>query len=137
MEDWYWVGVAAGVAVAVGIGFAALFGGRLLAVAAAASLVGAGAAGYMLADLVGAAVAAIAGAAAAVASTPLLRGALSRGGTRAATATLVVLGAITVAALSFVPGLGYAIALAAPVLGLRLRRRGGERYAGLRILARD
>ena len=45
--------------------------------------------------------------------------------------------AIVVAALALIPGVGYLEALALPALGARLRRRGGERYAGLRILARD
>ena len=45
--------------------------------------------------------------------------------------------ALVLAALSFVPVLGYLVALALPVLGLRLRRRQGDRHAGLRILARD
>jgi len=64
-------------------------------------------------------------------------GALRRGGTRGGLATLVGLGAVGVAALAFVPGLGYVEALALPVLGLRLRRKTPERYAGLRTLARD
>jgi len=33
--------------------------------------------------------------------------------------------------------LGYVEALGLPALAARLRKRGGERYAGLRILARD
>jgi hypothetical protein len=38
---------------------------------------------------------------------------------------------------AWIPALGYLAALAAPVLGQRLRRRAGERYAGLRVLARE
>jgi hypothetical protein len=45
--------------------------------------------------------------------------------------------AVVVAALALIPGVGYLEAVAIPALGARLRRRGGERYAGLRILARD
>ena len=45
--------------------------------------------------------------------------------------------ALVLAGLAFVPVLGYVEALAAPVLALRMRRGGGGRYAGLRILARD
>ena len=52
-------------------------------------------------------------------------------------AFLVLLGAAVVALLAFVPGLGYLEAIAVPVLGMRLRRRAGKRYAGLRTLARD
>ena len=61
----------------------------------------------------------------------------ARGGTRIATALLVVIGAVVVAALAFVPVVGYLEALALPALGMRLRRRAGKRYAGLRTLARD
>ena len=54
-----------------------------------------------------------------------------------ATAFLVVLGALIAAALAFVPGVGYVEAVVLPALGMRLRRRSGKRYAGLRTLARD
>ena len=64
-------------------------------------------------------------------------GALRRGGTRGGTAALVALAALVVAVLALIPGVGYLEALALPALGARIRRRGGERYAGLRILARD
>jgi len=45
--------------------------------------------------------------------------------------------ALAVAALAFVPVLGYVEAVLAPVLGDRLRRRASGRYAGLRVLAKD
>jgi len=45
--------------------------------------------------------------------------------------------AAVVAALAFVPVVGYVEALAVPALGLRLRRRAPERHAGLRTLAKD
>ena len=70
-------------------------------------------------------------------SAQVVRGALRRGGTRGGTAALVALAALVVAALGLIPGVGYLEALALPALGARIRRRGGERYAGLRILARD
>jgi hypothetical protein len=41
------------------------------------------------------------------------------------------------AGLAFVPVLGYALAIAAPLAGIRLGRRAGSRYAGLRVLAKD
>jgi hypothetical protein len=44
---------------------------------------------------------------------------------------------LAVVGLAFVPALGYALAAVAPVAGLRLGRRAGSRYAGLRILAKD
>ena len=44
---------------------------------------------------------------------------------------------VVLAALAFVPALGYVEAAAAPVLAARLRRRADRTYAGLRVLARD
>jgi hypothetical protein len=49
----------------------------------------------------------------------------------------VVLAALVVAALAFVPVVGYIELVAVPALGMRLRRRAGKRYGGLRTLARD
>jgi hypothetical protein len=45
--------------------------------------------------------------------------------------------ALVVAALAFVPLVGYLETLALPLLAARMRRRQPERYAGLRSLARD
>jgi threonine dehydrogenase-like Zn-dependent dehydrogenase len=67
----------------------------------------------------------------------VVRGALRRGGTRGGTALLVGAGAVGVAALAWVPVLGYVEALALPWLAARIRKRSPERYAGLRSLARD
>ena len=41
------------------------------------------------------------------------------------------------ALLAFVPIVGYLEAVTAPVVGGRLRRRAGEKYAGLRVLTKD
>jgi hypothetical protein len=48
-----------------------------------------------------------------------------------------MIAALSVAALAFLPALGYVLAVAAPAAGVRLGRRAGSRYAGLRILAKD
>ena len=136
MGGWYWIGVAAGLGVAVGVLCAGLAGGRRVPAAIAALAGGAGA-GYFVAEEIGAAVGGLDGIAVAAIGAPLVAGALARGGTRGATALLVVAASLVLAALAFVPALGYVLLLVVPVLALRLRRRGGERYAGLRILARD
>jgi hypothetical protein len=138
MGNWYWVGVFAGLGVALGIAAAAGLAGRrwalLAPLLAAAIAVGLGLALAGVGEAVGGGAGGILGAAGAL---QLVGGALGRGGTRMATALLVVIGAAFVAALSFVPVLGYVEALAVPALGMRLRRRAGKRYAGLRTLARD
>jgi len=66
---------------------------------------------------------------------PLLRGTLTRGGTRGGTAVLATLVGLAGIALAFIPVVGYLEAIALPVLALLVRRRGGRRYAGLRSLA--
>ena len=134
----YWVGVFAGLGAALGIATAAGLAGRrwaLLAPVLAAAL--AIALGIALADLEEAAGGGAGGILGAAGALQLVGGALGRGGTRVATALLVVFGAAVVAALAFVPVVGYVEALALPALGMRLRRRAGKRYAGLRTLARD
>ncbi len=138
MGNWYWIGVFAGLGVALGIATAAALGGRrfgpLAPFLAAVTAVALGIAFGDAAEAASAGVGAILGAAGAL---QLVSGALARGGTRMATALLVMLGAALVGVLAFVPGVGYIEALALPALGLRLRRRAGKRYAGLRTLARD
>ena len=138
MADWYSVGVFAGLGVAVGIAAVGVLGGRrvgflapLLAAALGAAL------GIVLADVEEAVAGGVGGLLGAVGSAQLVRGALVRGGTRAATAFFVLLGAVVVAVLALVPGVCYLEAIVVPALGLRLRRREGKRYAGLRTLARD
>ena len=78
----------------------------------------------------------MAGLVGGVASAVVVAGALRRGGTRGGTALLVGVASLVVAAAAFVPVLGYLEALALPALAVRLRRRAGERYAGLRTLAK-
>ena len=132
---WYWIGVAAGIGAAIG----ALAPGLLrdVRLALPVAIAAAGGAGYFVADVAGA-IAGGAGALLAVVGVhPVVRGALARGGAPGGTALLVGGAAVAIAALAFVPALGYILPLALLPLGLRARRRAGERYAGLRILARD
>ncbi len=138
MGSWYWVGVFAGLGVALGVLAAGALGGRrrvpvAALVAAAAGIV----LGVVLGDAEEAAGGGVGGLVGAAGSVELVRGALARGGTRIGTAVFVGVGALLVAALAFVPGVGYVEAVALPALGVRLRRRGAKRYAGLRTLARD
>ena len=138
MGNLYWIGVFAGLGAALGIAAAAGLAGRRWAFLAPllAGAIGI-ALGLAFADLEEAVAGGAGGILGAIGALQLVAGALARGGTRAATALLVVLGAAVVAALAFVPVVGYVEALALPALGLRLRRRAGKRYAGLRTLARD
>ena len=121
MGSWYWIGLATGLGVGAGIAIGALLPeGRPGVVAGLAAVLGV-AAGIGIGQLVGgwaeAAGGGSGGLLGAVSSVPIVAGALRGGGTRLGVAALV--------------------AVAAPLLALRLRGRGGKRYAGLRILAKD
>jgi len=139
MGDWYWIGFCAGLGVASGV-LAAAFLGWARVGAAAAIVLGAAAGvaiGFALGNWDEALGGGLGGIAGGLGAGQIVRGTLRRGGTRAGTATLVGTAALAVAACAAVPVLGYLEALVVPALALRMRRRGGDRYAGLRILARD
>ena len=139
MGDWYTIGVALGLGVACGVLLAALLGAsRSSRVAAVVLAVAAGAgAGYLVEDWEEVVSGGVAGPVAAAAALVFLAGALRRGGTRGGLALIVGVFAVGLAALAFVPVLGYLEAVGVPVLAARLRRSKGDRYAGLRSLAKD
>jgi hypothetical protein len=137
--DWYTIGVAAGTGTGIGVFLGGMLAGTRLGRAVALLLAAVGGALVGLAidnldELAGGAVGGIAGA---LGGLLFATGALRRGGTRGGTATLFAAGGVVIAALAFVPIVGYLEPLVALLGARRTRRRAGERYAGLRILARD
>jgi hypothetical protein len=139
MGEWYAIGLYAGAGVAIGVLLAGLlatarWGAPVAAVAAAA---GGAAVGLLVAEWHEAVSGGLGGLLGAAGAVPVARGAAGGGGTRGGTAALLGAGAAVLAGLAFVPALGYVEAVVVPALAVRLRRRGGRRYAGLRILARD
>ena len=139
MWEWYRIGLAAGVGAAIGLLFAGVLGARRTwAFAAVAAAAAAGAAvGFEIDNWNEAVAGGLGGLLGGVGAAEVVRGTLRRGGTRGGTAAIVGLAALVAAGLALVPAVGYLEALALPVLALRTRRRAGERYAGLRTLARD
>jgi hypothetical protein len=139
MWEAYRIGLAAGIGVGLGVLFSGLLAGTRIG-AVVAFLLGAAAGagiGFVIDDWQEAIGGGVGGLAGALGATVVVGGALRRGGTRLGTALLVGAGAVVLVGLAFVPFVGYLETVAVPALGARLRRRGGERYAGLRILARD
>ncbi|HEV8460566.1 MAG TPA: hypothetical protein VGQ38_07635 [Gaiellaceae bacterium] len=135
MGAWYWIGVFAGLGTALGVASTGILRRALLAfVVAAVIIVAVGFAIEHWYEAVAGAIGALCGA---FGSAPIVAGALRRGGTRGATATLVGIAALLGAGLAFIPVVGYVEALAVPALGLRIRRRTPDTHAGLRTLARD
>ena len=139
MGGWYWIGVAVGLGVAVGVLLAGVLVGSRAAIVGA--LVVAVAAGLGVGLLIGgwgeAIGGAVGGALGTIGSAPVAAGSLRRGGGRFGTAVFFGVAALVIAALAWVPVVGYLEALVVPALAARLRRRAPERYAGLRSLARD
>jgi hypothetical protein len=125
--DWYLVGVAAGLGVVAGAALVLVLGGRAGWTLGVPALLLALVGGVVIAVL-----AAIWGGVALAGGAALALLSLRRLSREALPAA--ILGAAALAAL---PALGYVEALAAPLLGRRLGRRAGSRYAGLRILAKD
>ena len=139
MGDWYWIGVCLGVGLGLGVLLAGVLGASRAGLAASlpVAALGGGAVGLIVDNWDEALAGAIGGLAGALATAQLARGALRSGGTRGGTAALLAGAGLVVAAVAFIPIAGYVEALVVPALGARLRRRSGERYAGLRTLARD
>jgi hypothetical protein len=140
MGSWYWIGVSVGLGAAAGVLLAGVAARVALVAMLLATVVGAGI-GYAIdvwqpggiVDLVGGA---LGGFLASLGAVQIVRGALRRGGTGGGTAILVAVAAFVVAAISWVPAVGFLVALGLPALAARLRRRQPERYAGLRTLAK-
>jgi hypothetical protein len=137
--SWYWIGVCAGLGVAVGVLLAGLFAGTRRALAAALVLAAAAGVGIGLAlgqwdEAIGGGVGGTLGS---LGAAQLVLGTLRRGGARFGTALFVAVAAVAFAAVAWIPIAGYLEAALVPAFAARLRGRAPERYAGLRSLARD
>ena len=135
MGAWYTIGIVAGLASAVGMLAAGLVPRCVVAalVAAAVGVV----VGFVVFDWDEAVGGAVGGLLGGLGATPVVAGALRRGGTRGGTAALVGVGALVAAALAFVPVVGYSRRSRCPRSGCGCARREPDRHAGLRTLARD
>jgi hypothetical protein len=121
--DWYWLGVLLGLGAADGV----------IGREARRPVLGTASLAFFAAAIVIALVALEWWGLAAFAVAALVTWLALR---RLSTAARLV-AALAPAALAFVPVLGYGLAAAAPLIGIRLGRRAGSRYAGLRVLAKD
>jgi hypothetical protein len=139
MWEWYRIGLSLGLGIGIGGLCSAVAAPRraLVAVVAVIAAVGGAAVGYAIGGWHEAVAGGIGGALGAAVVAPFVAGALKRGGTRGGTTVLVGLASLLLAALALIPVVGFLEAVGLPVLGVRARRREGERYAGLRSLARD
>jgi hypothetical protein len=138
MHEVWIIGISAGTGAAIGIALAGLLARSARAPVAAAvlALAVSGVLAWVVFDwkagLAGAAGGLLGGFGAGV----FVRGAVRRGGTAAGTAVLLIAAAAVVLALALIPIVGFLEAVAIPAFALRARQRAGEKYAGLRTLAK-
>jgi len=137
--SWYWIGVCAGLGLAVGVLLAGIFAGTRIALTAALVLAAAAGVGIGLGlgewdEAIGGGAG---GALGALGAAQLVMGTLRRGGARFGTAIFIGIAAVVLAAVAWIPIAGYLEAALVPAFAARLRGRAPERYAGLRSLARD
>ena len=139
MGDWYWIGVCAGLGVGIGVlldGFLAGTRAALTGVLILAAGLGV-AVGFGIGEWDEAIGGGAGGTLGAIGAAQLVAGTLRRGGARFGTAVFIGLAAIVLAALAWIPGVGFLEAALVPAFAARLRGRAAERYAGLRSLAKD
>jgi hypothetical protein len=104
--------------------------------AATFALIAGGALAWLVFDWKAGVAGAVGGALGGFGAGVFVRGAVRRGGTVGGTAVLLAGAAAVVFALGLIPIVGFLEALAIPALALRARQRAGEKYAGLRTLAK-
>ena len=112
MGAWYTIGLLAGAGAALGV-LVAGFVPRL-EIAAAVAIVAGAVIGYFVFDWDEAVGGGVGGLLGGLGATPVVAGALRRGGTRGGTAALIAVGAAVVAGLAFVPVVGYLEAASLP-----------------------
>jgi hypothetical protein len=138
MYELWLIGIAGGIGDALGLAAAGAFArsARAPLAAAAIGLVGGALIGWLVFDWKAGVVGGIAGVLSGLGAGTFVRGAVRRGGTPGGTALILVGAAVIVLAVSLIPVVGFILAIAIPVVGLRSRQRAGEKYAGLRTLAK-
>src|SRR5438128_279403 len=128
MGSWYWIGVCAGLGVAVGVLLAGVLTRTRAALAAALVLaVAAGVAvGFALGQWDEAVGGGVGGALGSIGAAQLVSGTLRRGGSRFGTAIFITLAAVLIAAVAWIPVAGYLEATLVPALAARLRGGAGR-----------
>jgi len=137
MHDVWLIGFAAGAGASFGLLLAGVLGSLRGAVALATfGAAGAGAGFGLIFGWPEAVAGGVGGLLGGFGATAFVGGAMRRGGTAGGTALLVILAAVGTFLLALIPFVGYLEAVALPAFAARARKRAGEKYAGLRTLAR-
>jgi hypothetical protein len=138
MHEVWRISIAAGAGAALGVLLAGLLArwARVALTAAVLALAVAGVIAWIVFDWKAAIAGAAGGLLGGLGAGVFVRGAVRRGGTASGTAILLAAAALIAFALALIPIVGFLEALAIPALGLRARQSAGEKFAGLRTLAK-
>jgi hypothetical protein len=138
MRDAWHIGISAGAGAAIGVLVAGVLARtpRAPVTAALVALAVAGLLAWLVFDWKSAIAGAVGGALGGYGAGVFASGAVRRGGTAGGTALLLAGAAAVAFALALIPVVGFFEAIAIPALALRARQRAGEKYAGLRTLAK-
>jgi hypothetical protein len=136
--SWYTIGLTLGLGLGLSVAITGILGTNVVGIGAAA-VVGAvlgGAIGLLVGDTAETIAGAVGGVLGAFAAATVVRGALRRGATRFGVGAYLGALGVLICLIALVPLAGYALAIALPVLAVRLRGRQAARFAGLRTLAK-
>src|SRR5437867_12602587 len=136
-EVWH-LSLSAGGGAAIGIVLAGVLARSVRAalVAGVVALAVSGALAWLVFDWKAAIAGALGGLLGGLGAGVFVRGAVQRGGTVSGTALLLAAAAAVALALALIPVVGFLEAVVIPALALRARQRSGEKFAGLRTLAK-
>jgi hypothetical protein len=136
--SWYTVGLCLGLGLGLAVAITGILGTNVLGIGAA-TIVGAvlgGAIGLLIGDTPETIAGAVGGVVGALSAAAVVVGALRRGATRFGVGAYLGALGVLVCLLALVPLVGYALAVALPLLAARMRGRQAARFAGLRTLAK-
>ena len=138
MGSWYTAGLCLGLALGVSVAITGILGSNVVGIGAAA-IVGAGvgaAIGLAIGETPETVAGIVGGVLGALSAAAVVVGALRRGATRFGVGAYVGALGVVICLLALIPILGYALAVALPLLAARMRGRQAARFAGLRTLAK-
>ncbi len=138
MGSWYTIGLCLGLGLGLSVAITGILGSNVVGIGIAA-VIGAvlgGAIGLMIGDTAETVAGAVGGILGALAAATAVVGALRRGATRFGVGAYLGAVGVLVCLLALVPVAGYVLAVALPVLAVRMRGRQAARFAGLRTLAK-
>jgi hypothetical protein len=136
--SWYAIGLCLGLGLGLSVAITGILGTNVLGIGAAAvaGAVLGGAIGLLIGEAPETIAGALGGVLGALSAATVVVGALRRGATRFGVGAYMGALGVLVCLVALVPLAGYAMAVALPLLAVRMRGRQAARFAGLRTLAK-